>query len=172
MTFKAVLILMNHVNYFAHYFLLRRKLLKSTQTVNVLHLSSNNLSHIFAMCSIYFIGPDRVQVLKKQEVAKINLLLSFLCLVDVSSNKSLLKGLLHNEVLRDLSEQIAQIPFFLDVILQKYEVISQQRGCHTNLIQNKVKLASVGNTDQFKLSKVTLNKFIYLKVQEATSRQR
>lgn len=172
MTFKAVLILMNHVNYLAHYFLLRRKLLKSTQTVNVLHLSSNNLSQIFAMCSIYFIGPDRVQVLKKQEVAKINLLLSFLCLVDVSSNKSLLEGLLHNEVLRDLSEQISQIPFFLDVILQKYEVISHQRGCHTNLIQNKVKLASVGNTDQFKLSKVTLNKFIYLKVQEATSRQR
>lgn len=56
------------------------------------------------MRPVNLVDPDRIKVFKHQEVTQVWLFLGFFRLINVSSKHGLLESLLHNEVLRYLSE--------------------------------------------------------------------
>lgn len=93
---------MNYVDYLPDDLLFISKLLEVFELMGPAYCFLDSLSKVFVVVAVHVVDPDRIKVLKQEEVTHEWLLLQLLRRVHAASNHRFGEGLLHHEVLGNL----------------------------------------------------------------------
>lgn len=143
---------MNQVNCFSENFFLLCQFLEFFQMMNILNFLLDYFNKVNSVRPVNLIYPNRIHVLKQQEIANVRILRCLSLKKHSVSDECLLKSFLNYIILGHLSKQISQISFFLNIIFYINVVVLSRELGHLNLLQDEIKLAFVGMANQFKLS--------------------